>query len=135
MPQPKAKPAKCPQKASIGTIVAVVPSPYPNEEAAGINRVQVLTTVPGSDGKRYQAFDWWLIQDCIVLPHAPAAQGALALIVDIHGHEETALVMATGFDEIAVMLGDGVTYWISLSHVISVTTACVPMTNRLDKLA
>lgn len=119
----------------IGRIVAVVPSPYPNEEAAGISRVQVWTTVPGSDGQQYPMFDWWLINECIPVPNAAVPQGALAVIVNRDGQEETALVLATGYDEIAVMLGDGETIWIALSTVIRITTACVPLTNRDSKSA
>jgi hypothetical protein len=119
---------------SVGTAYAVVPSPYPNEEAEGVQRLMVWTEIPGAGGTFF-GWDWWKLDECIPLPDANVPQGALAVIVNRNGQEETALVMASGYDEIAVMLGDGELIWIALSTVISVTTACVPLTNRLDKLA
>jgi hypothetical protein len=123
------------QTGDTGSVYALVPSPYPNEEAAGIQRVMVWTTVHGSDGQMYGAWDWWLMSDCVAMPKADIPSGAFVVLVDCKGQEETALVLAAGFDQIAVMLSDGTTEWIALHHVKAIVKPAVALTNSNASIA
>jgi hypothetical protein len=59
----------------LGLAVAIEASPYPAEEAAGIERLKVWAEVPGSGGIFY-GWDWWLMGDVAVV--TPAEEIAFA---------------------------------------------------------
>lgn len=50
----------------LGLAVVIEPSPYPAEEAAGIDRLKVWSEVPGSGGVFF-GWDWWLLSDVAVV--------------------------------------------------------------------
>lgn len=105
---------------AVGTVYALVLSPIGIEDLDGISRLQVWTAIPGSDGT-YGGWDFWLMDDC-----APVAvddtieQGADLTVVTRDGYERSAIALASGYGEMAVMYEDGATEWIPLANVVIV---------------
>lgn len=61
----------------IGVAVAMEASPYPAEEAAGIERLKVWAEVPGSGGVFY-GWDWWLLSDVALVTEAVSLFSSIA---------------------------------------------------------
>lgn len=106
----------------IGQVYRIVLSPIGTEDTRGIQRAQVMCLVPGSDGHLYQAWDWWLIEDCIPVAAAPIPAG-ITVTVLYRKQAVSAVVLSTNAFDVCVMLEDGTTGWLSLSRVQSIVSA------------
>jgi hypothetical protein len=78
----------------VGMVYAIVASPIGLEDLDGIYRVQVWTTIPGSDGL-YKGWDWWLLEDCTPAKvNQSIPQGAPMTVVCRDGYERSAVALA-----------------------------------------
>ena len=53
------------QTQALGLAVCIEASPYPAEEAKGIERVKVWAEVPGAGNEKFYGWDWWLMKDVV----------------------------------------------------------------------
>ena len=112
---------------AIGQVYAVVPSPIGTEDTRGIQRVQVLTDIPGAD-KTYKGWDWWLLDDCLPLATAPIATGA-TVTLKLRRQLVSGIVLSANPIDLCVMLADGRTGWVSISRVRAVYAPTASVTN------